>query len=379
MKIAVISLPLHTNYGGILQSYALKKELESMGHEVSVIDRKVKMPLPKWWKAPFVYLNRALKHIGRNTAEAPEVFRERRCMKEYPVLCARVQEFIDRNISPVMTDSYSDLRKGGYDAFVVGSDQVWRPRYFGRIEDAFLDFAKGWDVKRVAYAASFGTDQLEFESDQLSRCAKLLEKFDGVSVREDKAVAMCDEWFECDRAVHVLDPVMFLTKEELSGIASRSSCHRAEGKVMTYILDPAPNKAAIISMVSGWTSKDVADYSVHPHDRMRPVEERVVPPVEDWIAGFTDADFIVTDSFHGCVLSILLHKPFIAVANSGRGLSRMKSLTDMFGLDSRLVHGIDPEDDGESFLTSPDWEMIDRILEEKRAFSRSFLDESLKD
>lgn len=378
MKIAVISLPLHTNYGGILQSYALKKELERMGHEVSVIDRRVKMPFPKWWKTPFVYLNRALKNVGRNPAEAPEVFRERRCMKEYPVLCSRLQEFIDRNISPVMTDSYKDIRKGEYDAFVVGSDQVWRPRYFGRIEDAFLGFAEGWDVKRIAYAASFGTDQLEFEAEQLRICAELLEKFDGVSVREDIAVTMCDEWFDCDRAVHVLDPVMFLTMEELSATASLSAGHRSEGKVMTYILDPAPNKTAVVSMVSRWTGKEVEDYSVHPHDRTRPVEERVVPPVEEWIAGFADADFIVTDSFHGCVLSILLHKPFIAVGNSRRGISRMKSLMDMFGLDSRLVHGIDPEDEGESFLASPDWATVDRILEEKRAFSRSFLDESLK-
>ena len=61
MRLAIISLPLHVNYGGILQSYALKKELESMGHEVVVIDRKVKMPFPKWWKAPLIYMNRALK------------------------------------------------------------------------------------------------------------------------------------------------------------------------------------------------------------------------------------------------------------------------------------------------------------------------------
>ena len=200
MKIAVISLPLHTNYGGILQSYALKKVLEDMGHEATVIDRKVKMPFPKWWKAPFVYLNRALKHVGRNSAAAPEVFREFRFRKEYPVLSARLQEFIDKNISPVTTDSYKDIRKSGYEAFVVGSDQVWRPRYFGRIEDAFLDFARDLDVKRVAYAASFGTDRLEFEAEQLRICAGLLQDFDGVSVREDSAVAMCDEWLDFSNA-----------------------------------------------------------------------------------------------------------------------------------------------------------------------------------
>ncbi|MBQ7812157.1 MAG: polysaccharide pyruvyl transferase family protein [Bacteroidales bacterium] len=378
MKIAVISLPLHTNYGGILQSYALRKELERMGHEVSVIDRRVKMPFPKWWKAPFVYINRALKHVGRNPAEAPEVFRERRCKKEYPVLCSKLNEFIDRNISPVITDSYKDIRKGEYDAFVVGSDQVWRPRYFGRIEDAFLAFAKGWDVKRVAYAASFGTDVLEFGSEQLGICAELLREFDGVSVREAGAVTMLDEWFDCDRAVHVLDPVMLMTAEELLEIASGARSRRASGKVMTYFLDPAPNKTTITGMVSRWTGKEVVDYSVFPHDRNIPLEKRVVPPIEDWIAGFADADFVVTDSFHGCVLSVLLHKRFIAVGNSQRGMSRMSSLMNAFGLDSRLVHGIDPEDDGETFLAAPEWKGIDAVIEEKRDASRAFLVKSLK-
>lgn len=373
MKIAVISLPLHTNYGGILQSYALKKELEGMGHDVSVIDRKVKMPFPPCWKAPFVYLNRALKHIGRSAADAPEVFRERRCMKEYPMLCLNLLGFIGSNIMPVTVGSYKDIKKNEYEAFVVGSDQVWRPRYFGRIEDAFLDFAKGWDVRRVAYAASFGTGDLEFEPEQLEACSRLLREFDGVSVREENAVAMCDEWLDCDRAVHVLDPVMFMTKDELQELASGASVRRASGKVLTYILDPAPNKMVIAEMVSRWTSKETVDFSVRPHDRRIPLEERVVPPLEDWIAGFADADFVVTDSFHGCVLAILLHKPFIAVGNSQRGMSRMNSLMEMFGLDSRLVHGIDPEDDGETFLMQPDWDEVDRILEDRRADSRAFL------
>ena len=63
MKTAVITLPLHTNYGGILQAYALKCVLEGMGHEAVVVDRKDKMPLPVWYKAPFVYASRALKKM----------------------------------------------------------------------------------------------------------------------------------------------------------------------------------------------------------------------------------------------------------------------------------------------------------------------------
>jgi hypothetical protein len=122
---------------------------------------------------------------------------------------------------------------------------------------------------------------------------------------------------------------------------------------------------------------DVHDCSVYPYVNDRPVEERAVPALEDWLAAFADAEFVVTDSFHGCVLAILMHKRFIAVGNSRRGMARLKSLLDMFGLDMRLVHGIDPEDDGDYFLSEPDWGTIDGILEEKRMASMAFLKDSL--
>ena len=63
------------------------------------------------------------------------------------------------------------------------------------------------------------------------------------------------------------------------------------------------------------------------------------PAVEQWLRGFMDARYVVVDSFHGCVFSILFNKPFIAIANSGRGETRFTSLLKTFGLSSRLIHG----------------------------------------
>ena len=209
-------------------------------------------------------------------------------------------------------------------------------------------------------------------------CADLLSCFDGISVREADAVKICDEWLDCDNAVHVLDPVMLMDVSHLERIASEVSERRAKGKVMTYILDPSDNKRTITGLVSRWCDKDVEDFSIAPYDKNLPIGERMVPPVQEWIAGFADADFVVTDSFHGCVLSILFHKPFIAVGNGQRGMSRMSSLLEMFGLDSRLVHGIDPEDDGTFFLSQPDWEAVDNVLEQQRTVSRDFLENVLK-
>ncbi len=366
MKTAVITLPLHTNYGGLLQAFALKTVLERMGHEVTVLDMKDKMPEPKGIKAPFVYLGRALR-------SGKEVFREKRYKRELPALSARTSVFVDKYISPRMIGSYSDIREGEYDAFVVGSDQVWRPLYFHPIEDAFLAFTKDWAVRRIAYAASFGTDALEYEYMQLETCSKLLERFDGVSVREDSAVVQCGEWLDYEGAVHVLDPVMLLDSGLYAGMASSVCAHPAEGRIMTYILDRSPEKSHVVDFMKRVSGMDVHDASVFPYVNDRPLDDRVVPAVEEWLAAFADSELIITDSFHGCVLAILMHKRFVAVGNSLRGMARLTSLMDMFGLDSRLVHGIDPEDDGSFFMSEPDWAEIDRILEDKRNESLAFL------
>ncbi len=369
MKTAIITLPLHTNYGGLLQAYALKSVLEGMGHETTVLDLKDKMPAPKGVLAPLKYLARALK--------GEEVFREKRYKRELPVVAENTSRFVGKYIGPHMVDSYSDVDVEGYDAYVVGSDQVWRPRYFHPIEDAFLAFTGNRDVRRVAYAASFGTDVLEYEYIKLDACAKLLAGFDGVSVREDSAVRQCSEWFDYEGATHVLDPVMLLPANTYMDMASSAEARQAKGKITTYILDRSKEKSNVVEFMKKVSGMEVHDASVFPYVNDRPVGERVVPAVEDWLAAFVDAEFVVTDSFHGCVLCILMHKRFVAVGNSLRGMARLTSLMNMFGLDSRLVHGIDPEDDGEFFLSEPDWEEVDKILHDKRKESLAFLQKAM--
>ena len=375
MRVAIITLPLHTNYGGILQAYALKKSIEALGHSVDVIDRKCKMVLTPSWKMPLVYLKRALFNLKPG---GPEIFRERRILREYPVVSAQLAGFVSEEISPRMLDSYTEIAPGDYDAFVVGSDQVWRPKYFGRIEDAFLDFTSLWDVRRVSYAASFGTDHLEYELEQLYKCSSLLSTFDAVSVREASAVQMCDEWFDREDAVHVLDPVMLLTAEHYAHLAELSSERPCKGKILSYVLDPDNSKKYILDRVEGWLAKESHNAYVPDRDRNIPLEKRIVPSIRQWLSCFADAEFVVTDSFHGCVLSVLFHKPFIALANPGRGMSRILSLLESLGLDDRIVQGLDPDDDGEYYLSGIGWDDVDARLSEMKERSIEFLRNALK-
>ncbi len=375
MKVAIITLPLHTNYGGILQAYALKKSIEALGHSAEVIDRRCKMVLTPSWKMPLVYLKRALLNLKPG---GPEIFRERRILREFPIVSAELSGFIADDISPRLIDSYSEIGSEEYDAFVVGSDQVWRPKYFGKIEDAFLDFASLWDVRRVAYAASFGTDHLEYEYEQLYKCSSLLASFDAVSVREASAVQMCDEWFDREDAVHVLDPVMLLDADHYAHLAGLSSDRPCKEKILSYVLDADKSKKYILERVEAWLGAESHNAYVPDRDRNIPLEKRVVPSIRQWLSCFADAEFVVTDSFHGCVLSVLFHKPFIALANPGRGMSRILSLLESLGLDDRIVQGLDPDDDGEYYLSGIDWDTVDARLSQMKDMSIDFLRNALK-
>ncbi len=376
MKIGIITLPLHTNHGGILQAYALKTVLEGLGHEAEVIDRAEKMVLPPSWKMPLIYAKRIFLNVV-SFGKGPVVFRERRIAKELPIVGAAVLKFINSGISPRVVRSYSEIQAGEYDVFIVGSDQVWRPPYFGNIEDAFLKFAQKWNVRRIAYAASFGTDNLEYTYEQLESCSRLLKKFDAVSVREKSAVDLCDEWLDREDAAHVADPVMLLPAEHYAGMASASESRPAKKKCLFYILDETKDKMAVAGRIGAWFSGGIHNASVYPRDFSRPLSERIVPSMQQWVSCFKDAEFVVTDSFHGCVMSLILHKPFIVLGNVGRGQARIDSLLEKFGLEDRLVHGLDPEDDGEYYIAPMDWNKVDDILAGWRTSSLEFLKNAL--
>ena len=332
MRIGILTLPLHTNYGGILQAYALQTVLERMGHEVKVINRNINYELPLW-KKPFVYSKRIIKNIlGYKTP----IFYEQKLIKELPIIRQNTDRFIQQYIHTLNVNNYTDLKEGDFDAIVVGSDQVWRQKYFGKIYDAYLQFAKDWNIKRIAYAASFGTDEWEYTGRQTSICENLIKKFSAVSVREDSGIDLCKKYLDVD-SQHLLDPTMLLEKEDYIRLFENSGTPPNSGTLMCYILDETPEKELLINRVA--REKGLIPFRVNSkvENCKSPLEERIQPPVEQWLRGFYDAEFIVTDSFHACVFSIIFNKQFIAILNRERGESRFRSLLKLFYLDNRII------------------------------------------
>lgn len=342
MRIAIITLPLRGNYGGILQNYALQTVLKRMGHTVEtiVLPWELKQPL---WRRPLAYSKRFIKKfVLRKDAR---IFYEQWYNATQPLLLKNVWDFVDGRIVTRMVRRFTDISKSDYDAFVVGSDQIWRPIYsYKPVTDAYLSFAKDWkDVRRIAYAASFGTADWEYTPEQTAQCASLVRLFDAVSVREEVAVKLCMEHLHCE-AVHVLDPTMLLLAEDYKALFCDKLSKPPRGQLLAYVLDETSEKAQIIQKIADYCQYEVYRANSRYEDFTAPLEERVQPSVEQWLKDFHDARFVVTDSFHATVFSILFGKPFIVIGNRDRGLSRIESLLKMFGLEKHVVHvGSEPD------------------------------------
>lgn len=374
MRIVIITLPLHGNYGGILQNYALQIVLKRMGHTVETIVFPWESQQP-WWRKPLAYGKRFIKKfVFRKNVH---IFYERWYNTTQPLLLRNLWKFVDNQIVTRKIFRFMNIHESDYDAFVVGSDQVWRPSYsYKPITEAYLSFAKDWkNVRRIAYAVSFGTAEWEYTPKQTVQCSALIQLFDGVSVREDSAVKLCKEHLHCE-AVHVLDPTMLLSIEDYKVLFGNRLSEPPRGQLLTYILDETSEKNHIIQKLSGHYHYQIYRANSRYESSDAPLEERVQPSVEQWLKDFYDAKFVVTDSFHATVFSILFGKPFIVIANKARGLSRIDSLLKMFGLEEHVVSSLTGLEVSRDY--GLDTGRVQEVLQTKRQTAMEFLRTSLR-
>jgi len=343
MRIGIITLPLHTNYGGILQAYALQTVLERMGHEVMVIQ--------KWWPKGYTHDNpfvRSIKNLIKNITKCriapitPRAYID----WEYDKLHKNVNFFIRNKIHLREVNTLNELQEGEFDAIVVGSDQIWRALYvkydinygLDGIYDTFLRFTDGWNIRRVSYAASFGTDSWEYTPEETKACADLISKFEGVSVREDDGILLCSEKFNV-HAVKTLDPTLLLPSTDYEKLITDNE-KSTERSLVYYLLDESQEKIAFVEKVAKQKGLGVICVNSKFEVAKASLEERVKPSVSFWLNGFRNASYVITDSFHACAFSIIFNKPFAVLGNSARGNSRFESLLNTFSLKHCLQDGL---------------------------------------
>lgn len=336
MKIGIITLPLDFNYGGILQAYALEEVLRREGHQVEHIELSRPLKLLPFKTRYLVYFKRFVQKyiLGKNV----RVFQESYLYKTNKQVTQNTTRFINTYINRRIVSSYSDLKESDYETLIVGSDQVWRPSYMKQLGGyaTFLDFAKDWNVRKLAYACSFGSGEWDFTAEETSNLAALLNQFNKVTVREASGVDLCRNYLHID-SQQVLDPTMLLDKADYEQLINNIDTNKSLGDMMCYVLDETPEKTLFIKSIAHNYNLTPFKSNSKAEDRWAPVEERIQPPVEQWLRGFADAKLVITDSFHACVFSIIFNKPFICLINKKRGADRFITLLSIINQDYRLV------------------------------------------
>lgn len=329
MKIGIITQPLRYNYGGILQNYALQVVLKKYDHDVVTLDGNV-----KYKKTLKNCIIKPLKDlIHSNIDNDGKLFHLFRLTTTEQILSQNTRKFINKYIK---VRKLHHLSPKDFDALIVGSDQVWRPQY-SKLDDSFLKFAFKWkNIKRIAYAASFGSEEWEYTDKETQFCRLLIKKFDAVSVREDSGIYLCRNYFNIN-ATHVLDPTLLLTKEEYINNLGIKNIEQSDGDLFYYFLDDTVEKRGFVNAVG--KEKHLRPFTVNSkvEDPNATINNQIQPPIEKWLRAFYDANIIITDSFHGCVFSIIFNKPFLVIANNKRGIARFNSILKICNQQNRLI------------------------------------------
>lgn len=336
MKVAIMTLPLGHNYGGIIQNWALQQVLKKMGHEPITIDRRQGSAGQGYQTIRLGY-RFVRKVMGKRGA--PINFE-----RYFPTVFQNTQRFINKEINISESLKSTDELKTHfdnhiYDAVVVGSDQTWRPRYVPNVRNFFLDFLKGSPTKRIAYACSFGVDHWEYTEEQTRVCSELARQFDSVSVREESGVLLCKEHLGVD-AQHVLDPTLLIEREDYEELIGAKRLTGVANGVYTYFLDKTPEKLDMARRMSDELGEPVyscqAKYKVSEEYGSR-IEDYIMPDIRDWLAGFANARCILTDSFHGMIFAGVFGKKFGVIVNTKRGGTRFSSLSKLLGLPREVL------------------------------------------
>lgn len=350
MRIAIVTQPLISNYGGLLQNWALQTILRCEYPSADVIT------------------------FDQVESLAPQYLRIASAMKRYLIgrkqtsYRTKFDEFREQHIKATakahsMKDFVRLDRKYAPDVYIVGSDQVWRPSMVYNLDANFLSFAKS--AKKIAYAASFGIDTWEFTPRQTSRCRDLIKQFTAISVRERDGIKLCADYLNCE-ATHVLDPTLLLEASDYNSLFPKSEVS-AYKYVFTYILDTDSNKRAIIKEIVG---KRPERNAAHDMNGLMP---QARPSVEEWLSLIRDSELVICDSFHGAAFSIIFNKQFYILANPHRGNSRLISLLSLFGLEDRIIASM-----ADTKAAAPiDWARVNLRRKELIANSLSFIHSAL--
>lgn len=368
MKVSFITRHNIINYGSVLQTIALQEMIERSGHEAEVID--------------YIRTDEDFRNIAKVLANRNDRCKKSRLFRlffiagktlEFQIAGRKFEQIRHKYLKA--SKRYSTLGElkenpPEADIYMTGSDQVWGGIGEDRYDPAFfLDFGDS-DKKRLSYAASFG--RTDMNEDILKVYSDLLKKYSIISVREESAKQILISQGYRD-TFQVLDPTLLLTPKEWDDIvAIEESRFKKPESPYILVYQRRPNKvidryAEGLSKHSGLPIYRItADF----HQGIRGGRMVFLPNIHEFIDWIKNANFLVTDSFHGTAFAINYNVDFVDILPSGTA-TRNLSILNILGLSNRIVKD---KTDFSFIEEKVDFSKVNAVLDDERQRSKEILD-----
>ena len=343
-KIGTITFHWATNYGAVLQAYALQAYLKKRGFDTEIIDY-----------VPFrIKLIEFIKStLSLDFTKYKKERRIRNFRKKELALSKRYRN--DHALKKCAND---------YDTVICGSDQIWNQSFTlageGHVTlSYFLAFANR-NVRKIAYATSFGTDQVS--NSYVDAVSPEIYQFHAISVRENTGVDIVQQLGGSARLV--CDPTLLLERSDYETLIADK--HFETSPVFSYILHK---------------DQTLANDAVTQAKAMFGDASGVVEPnygIYEWLYRISHAKMVVTNSYHGMLFSLIFHVPFVVVPVENSGMNnRIATVLQALGLTDRMLDSIEGL---EKICLAPiDWERVNQGLSDLRDTGVSFLEHALQD
>lgn len=328
MKIGILTFHRATNYGAVLQCFALQECLKAQGHYVRIIDYR-----PEYiekYRRVFSIMPQGvsfIKRIGIRFIEllrAPLILHTNFAFNSFLSSMLQVGKTIKNE-----TDLY-----GVYDAIFIGSDQVWSPSICNGFDPIYYGQFPHKGTRLVSYAASLGGHNV-LNDEQWGIVYNYLKSFDFISVREN---ILYDQLRQI--GIHsqiVVDPSMLLSKQILDKLAIKPNY---SNYVLLFMLEEEDGAYDFAQRIASQIGSKVIRLQAVKTIRRRNNVINVGAVTPQKFCGFIKyAKCIVNISFHGTAFSILYNKPFYTLHSSQE--DRAANLLNLLGLEKRLVSSSD--------------------------------------
>ena len=334
MKIGIVTWFHHRNYGTILQAYALQKFLKNNGYKCELVNyipinnktilEKIKLGNFKHRIASKIESTK-FKFLGSNI-KAMLVEKN----KSFANFATNNMDFTEK----AQTSSELFRLNETIDCFICGSDQIWNPENFNGVY--YLNFVEDKN-KKVSYAPSFGVSQIPIS--KIEEIRQLVNKFDWLSVREDKGASILKELTLKDVKV-VVDPTLLLSKTDWEQVSVNPNI--SEDYILCYFLGDRQEYWKAVQNLQRVTKYKVIVIPARFNAYLKKYEIRPSTSPEEFIGLVRNAKLVLTDSYHGVIFSLKFERDFYVFKrfkdkDKRSQNSRIYNILKVLNLEERLV------------------------------------------